>query len=350
MISHLGDYFEFFVITRNTDYCLDEPYQSVKSNSWNKIDQNTNVYYISNDSLSIKNLKKIVNGLDSNVLMVNGIYSWYFSILPVLLFSKKMQLIVSARGMLNPQAFSIKAKRKRFFLKVSNLIGLYKKVSFHATNKMEANFIKEKINAYKDIKIASNLPRKIIQSFSTSTEKSNPVRFISVGRVSVEKGTLKTINAFKGVNSEIIFDIFGPIYNEDYWRKCKEAIIQLPKNVVVNYKGVLESDEVLKTLSYYDFFILFSEGENFGHVILEALSVGLPVIISDKTPWESLEKKNIGWDLNTDNDEKVMDIIKQAISLGDESYSKMARSAQNFAIEFSNKPELIEQNKNLFKD
>ena len=38
-------------------------------------------------------------------------------------------------------------------------------------------------------------------------------------------------------------------------------------------------------------------GENFGHVIIEALSAGCLALISDRTPWRGLEDAGVGWDL-----------------------------------------------------
>jgi len=40
-----------------------------------------------------------------------------------------------------------------------------------------------------------------------------------------------------------------------------------------------------------------SQGENFGHTMVEALAAGLPLLISDRTPWKELERQNAGWDL-----------------------------------------------------
>lgn len=37
--------------------------------------------------------------------------------------------------------------------------------------------------------------------------------------------------------------------------------------------------------------------ENYGHAIVESFVAGLPVVISDRTPWRNLEKINAGWDI-----------------------------------------------------
>lgn len=36
--------------------------------------------------------------------------------------------------------------------------------------------------------------------------------------------------------------------------------------------------------------------ESYGHVIPEALSVGLPVVMSDRKPWRGLAEKGVGYD------------------------------------------------------
>jgi glycosyltransferase involved in cell wall biosynthesis len=47
--------------------------------------------------------------------------------------------------------------------------------------------------------------------------------------------------------------------------------------------------------------LLPSRGENFGHVIAEALAAGCPTVISDRTPWRALRESRAGWDLPLDD-------------------------------------------------
>lgn len=156
------------------------------------------------------------------------------------------------------------------------------------------------------------------------------------------------IEALKTSKAHIVLDMFGPIYDSDYWVKCQKAIEQLPSHIIVNYKGVIESKLVLDMIKNYDFFVLLSEGENFGHSILEALSVGCPVIISNKTPWVNLETKHIGWDIDVNNTKAIKGVFTKISNISQDEYSQMVEQSFLFAQRFSQDQALINQNKNLF--
>ncbi|BAO76202.1 glycosyltransferase [Winogradskyella sp. PG-2] len=349
LIEHLKDDFEFYIITRNTDYGLDEAYENIIPNTWISFNDYTKIYYIASSDLNKRHLKKIISSTDFDVAYINGIYSWYFSILPVFLLKKiKKPIIISARGMLNSQAFSVKGTKKKVYLILAKLLYIYKDVKFHATNEDEAKCIKNEIGQNTFVSIAPNLPRRVHEKLNSKIAKQNPTRFVNIARIAIEKGTLKMLESIKDIKQPIILDIYGPIYDKGYWNKCKDVISTLPNHISVNYKGIIKSDEVPLTLVKYDFFVLLSEGENFGHAILEGLSAGLPVIISDQTPWKNLEAKSIGWDIKIANNAKIIKAFNDAIHMPNEDYMIWSQAAFDFAKTFIENPELIQQNKALF--
>jgi hypothetical protein len=78
MISALSRHVDFYVITRNTDYCSEEVYESVKSNEWNQLDESVWVNYISIERLNYRNLKEAASSVQPDLVYVNGIYSFIF--------------------------------------------------------------------------------------------------------------------------------------------------------------------------------------------------------------------------------------------------------------------------------
>ncbi len=349
LIEYLKEDFEFYIITRNTDYGSTEAYKGITPNKWVSFNESTKIYYISEPRLNKSHLKTIISHLEFDIAFINGIYSWYFSILPIFILKKEHKpIIVSARGMLNSQAFSVKRKKKKIFLAIARLLGIYKGVKFHATNLDEAKCIKAEIGLKASVQVAPNLPRKLSNQQTDKKNKSNPTRFVNIARIAVEKGTLTLLSALKDIKEPMELDLYGPIYDSVYWDNCKTVISELPNYIKVTYKGVLESEEVPLTLTEYDFFALLSEGENFGHAILEAFSAGLPVLISNKTPWKNLENQHLGWDINLKNRTEILNALNVAISMKSKDYIKWSESAYQHAKTFIENPELIEQNKALF--
>ena len=346
-IAHLSQEYNFFIITRDTDYCANTPYTNVVSNTWNKQANGAMVYYLGNKNLTVKKLTTLFKEKTFDSVYINGMYSWYFSILPLLVFRKHPRVIVAPRGMLNPQAFSVKPIRKKLFIFVAKHFGLYRNINFHATNTVEKTHVLNTIGHRNKVLVAPNMPRVLKEKF-VEKGKHNPTRFISLARISKEKGTLKMLKAFKTIDLPVVLDLYGPVYDTAYWNLCQQVIKSLPKCIGVTYKGVAKSQDVPKLLKEYDFFMMLSEGENFGHAILEAFSAGVPVIISNKTPWSGLQEKNIGWDIGINNSTKVGQVVKKACQISSKEYKQMSKAANSFARDFCTSKNLTDQNKQLF--
>lgn len=352
LAAHLSSKFEFFIVTRNTDYLEPIPYPNIVPNKWIDFAENIKIFYFSEDKLNITNIKKLVNDTDFDIVYINGIYSFYFSLLPVYLFRKtRKKVVVASRGMLSEHSFSSKNLKKKIFFRFARLFKFYKKVNFHVTNEHEKNEVKALNLKPEDFIVAPNLAAKLFTQIRHQHKKTpGNLKLISIARISVEKNTLFALKLLANGNySGIIeLDIYGSVYQQEYWNECLTVIKNLPKTIRVNYKGELDNKKVNETLQNYHFSFLPSLGENFGHSILESMSAACPVIISDQTPWRNLEEQNVGWDISLKNEAEFIKIIQYCIDMDQEEYNKWSNSAYVFAKEFANNPELIEQSRKLF--
>lgn len=321
MIAHLDEY-DFFILTRDTDYCSDKVYPTVTSDTWTKFSENVQVYYFSEDKLNKKNIKRIMSEVNADAVYINGVYSKNFSILPLQIAKVlKLKIIIATRGMLSPHALAVKPLKKKLFLQLANTRSWYKNVVFHATQEQEKLDIQRVIKKCHSIEVIPNFPRKINETEINSLSKeAGAVRFIALGRIAEEKGTLISIEALQKVKGKVNLDLYGTIYNPVYWEKCQQKIASLPEGIEVHYKGNLDTEEVMRTLMCYHFLLLPSKGENFGHSILESFLVNRPVIISKHTPWQDLEDKQMGYDVT---EEELPKIIQKVVEMEDEEFQQL---------------------------
>ncbi|PCJ83881.1 MAG: hypothetical protein COA57_10355 [Flavobacteriales bacterium] len=350
MVGNLKDEFDFYIVTRNVDYCEITPYSSIRSDAWNQLSDGERVYYISSKKLSHSTLKKIINAKPWDVYYINGIYSYYFSILPALLLrkNKQNQVTIAPRGMLAKSAISIKVTKKKTFLSVAKLIGLYKNVAFHATNENEKNEIITELGEH-TVRVVPNLPKKNTGiGWQQKIKKENELKLAIIARISPEKNQQFALELMKNLSGNVSLNLYGPVYNETYWSLCRKIISDLPHNISANYFGSVESDKIEKKLEEHHFLLMPTLGENFGHIILESLSVGCPVIISDQTPWKELENKRVGWDISLNNTEKFASVLQKCVNMGQEEYDELSKSAFVYAQSIINDSTVVDQYEKIF--
>src|SRR5690606_1094671 len=114
-----------------------------------------------------------------------------------------------------------------------------------------------------------------------------------LSRLSRKKNLDFAIKVLSCVRRDVHFHVYGPTpraEDVDYLSRCEELARNLPANVQYQYCGDVKNENVVRVLAGYDLFCLPTWGGNYGHVIREALTAGLAVVISDRTPWRGLEQ------------------------------------------------------------
>jgi glycosyltransferase involved in cell wall biosynthesis len=351
IVENLREQVDFYVMTRDTDYGDDKPYVFVRSNHWTKIKEGLHIYYFSEDNLDYTTLKEVALEADCPHWYINGMYSYYFSILPVLMARnrKDLKVTVASRGMLSPHALAIKPIKKMVYLCLSKMLGIYKGVDFHATNAEEAIQIRRRLGGHHNIKIASNLTGTPSPFNPKQGDKTTGMlKLLSLARISPEKNILGALRSLSDCNYNVRFDLYGQQLDQEYFRQCKAEAKNLPANVKVKFHGSVPTAKVPEILQRADFLFLPTHGENFGHSILEAMLAGCPVIISDRTPWRNLEEKGLGWDISLTEQKRFKEVLGKAAAMDAITYEKMSQAAFTYAKDFAANSELLAANLALF--
>jgi len=362
MVDHLSDEFEFWIVTRDRDLGDTEAYSNIVANEW-QARGNEYIFYVQKGRESVSFFRKLIRETPHDILYLNSFFDIGYTVKPLLgwhLSSAYVQrpLIVAPRGELSPSALRLKIVKKKFWLLFSNILRLYNKAIFQASSEFERSDISRALCIpCNRIRIAIDLPvlaslycskYEYVTNANACVSREN-LNIVFLSRIAPVKNLRFAIKILGMVKRKVQFDIYGPIEDASYWAACKSAIAALPSNIAVFYKGAIFPEETRPTFARYDLFLFPTQGENYGHVIAESVSVGTPVLVSDQTPWRNLEVDGLGWDIALDSDSTFVDKIDSFPQLDDGS-RRTRREAilQNAAKRIEN-PETILANRELFR-
>ena len=362
MVAQLGDEFDFRIITSDRDSLDDTPYTGVVVDTWNQVGK-AKVYYLSPKSHSILALVKLLSKTNYDVLYLNSFFDPVFT--QQALWARRLGLlpakpvVIAPRGEFSAAAFRLKQWKKLPYRWLTSAIGLYRDLIWHASSEFEAENIRHVIS--RDdlqiriaIAVASDLSTLFDESglvSSSHTRKpGEPLRIAFLSRIAPMKNLDFALRVLAKVNIPVNFYIFGPMEDESYWRQCEGLIAGLPPNISVRYEGAVDHSQVASVLESHDLFFLPTRGENYGHVIMESLSVGTPVLIADTTPWRNLEQAGVGWELTLDNEQQFADKIHDAEQISNEAYRLWRKQVRFYALEYAADAEIIASNRRLFME
>lgn len=329
LVTLLEKDFDIYVFTSDSDLG-ENPYKDIESDVWLKR-SNHQVYYCSDSNHSYALIKEQYASLKPDVVYINGVFSAKYSIAPLRsLKNKSSKLIVAPRGMLSSGALGLKSTKKKLFLVCVRMLKWFKNVEWHVTSKDEKESLVRRVNPKRKINLIRNVVLPLQKSSRPEWGIDSSIKMIFVGRISRVKNIEFFINVLNKYNQPrtIEFDIIGSCEDKIYWNNCLKKVSD-KANYKMNYIGELKSNLIVSKLKDYHLFVSPSLNENFGHSIVEAMQVGLPLLISNQTPWKNLEEYNAGWDLPLD-EEFWIEKLNEFTKMSESKYSSMSTSVMDY--------------------
>lgn len=352
LVERLGDQIEFRIVTFDRD--LDGArYEGVEPDRWLPVGKAL-VRYVRPSIWLPLHVAWIVRRTQYDVLYLNGYFDRTFS-LPAYLSRRRAagrpSCIIAPRGEFSPGALELKSRRKRMHLRLFRAARRRGQVRWHAASAHEATDIRRVFGPDADIVVAEN-PTVVVGSAEAPDrvrgQAPSPLRVLFLSRITPKKNLDMALEVLGRVRCEVDLRIVGAIDDQAYWERCRRRIAALPPHVKVAYEGSKPHEQILRELPTFDLSFLPTRGENFGHSIVEALAAGVPVLISDQTPWRGLAAARAGWDLALADPGAYVAAIEEMAGLTIEERQERSRNAVDYARSAVRHEAAIAQSLKLF--
>jgi glycosyltransferase involved in cell wall biosynthesis len=314
---------DFSIVSRGQDLNEGENLEGIQVNTWTDSKRN---YFVGIGFSSIRSYFKMLRSNSQEVFYINGIFDWKINLLPMIIGKK---LIISPRGMLQQGALKNGSIKKGFYLAICRYQLKTKDVLWHATDEIEANDI-NLIFGRQKIKVIPNLVSLTDPQELQSSKKPSYIRFVYYSLISEKKNLIHFLELLLKWEGSFDLDIYGPDKDIAFAEKCKEFVAS-ESNLKdrVRFHGVINSHEFPSIAEKYDYFVLPTLGENYGHAIVESLALGLPVLISDQTPWK-LDSITNNYSISLDDQTSWLNVFNEIANLDASAHLQAKKAAQNF--------------------
>lgn len=352
LVDRLSDEIAFRVVAPDRDLFSETAYPDMPVREWTQLGKEK-VLYLPPTPLNVLDVLTTLRLTPHDVVYLNSFFSPRYTI-PVLILRRlglipRRPVVLAVRGEFAPAALALKSKKKQAYLKLAQKIGLLRNVIFHATNPIEEDRIRTVLGPNVRTHLAPPLARVPNPVEREVKSGSGPLQLVFLGRVAPMKNLDYALEVLAEVSIPTEFTIYGPLEDEQYWKLCQGLIAKLPAHINVKYGGSLDPAEVPETLGQYDLLFLPTRGENFGHVIAEALAAGCPVLISDQTPWQDLEENKCGWTLPLEDRTRFVETIVKIGTMSTQDLQSISLGAVNYIMDKEHKSNKVKLSRYLFQ-
>jgi glycosyltransferase involved in cell wall biosynthesis len=258
---------------------------------------------------------------------------------------RNVPVFISPRGTLSPYSFSNKNIGVKWL--IHNLLGkfLLNRCHIHATSQRENEALIKLIHP-KSITVLPNfvkLPglRPIVQNVP-----SGHLKLLFFSRIEEKKGLHLLLDALLQVSIPYHLTIAGD-GNQDYINTLKTTVIKNNLQDKVTWAGFYTENK-FELLHSHDLFILPSYDENFGNAVIESLSVGTAVLISEDVGLAGYVQTNrLGWVCQT-NSNAFASAINTIANDDREELARISKDAPDLIYDDFNSDKLVRDYINMY--
>ncbi len=350
LVHVLKEEYAIFILTSDRDLTDSKPYPGCTPDVWQQSD-GYQIYYARRRKMTWHRWMDVFRTVQPHHFIINGIFSFRYSILPLGAYLRsgyKGQVLLLPHGMLKLSALSFKPFRKLLLLRMYRHLRVSRKVLFLTSSPEEAADVQSVFGNKARSKTLAHFPFVPIERKNNLPKSPGAVSFLFVGRIHPIKNLIFLLRALLQVKGNLQLTIIGNIEDFDYWRECLPIISQLRERISISVIEAVPQSKLREMFATHHFLALPTKGENFGYAILESLSAGTPVIISNQTPWQGLVEKKVGWDVDVDTPNAYINALAESVDMDQEKYSLWSESAYEYSKFAIDLPELVKQYAQVF--
>lgn len=203
-------------------------------------------------------------------------------------------LVMSPRGTLDPWEFNSHKPQKRIAWYAGQRMNLAMSACLHATALMECEHFRALRLSAPVAVIPNGVDIPDLAAFPLVAKERRRLLFLA--RIAPKKGVDLLLRAWRNVQAAFAdweLQIAGDP-NGDYFGRMQSLAADLG---VARTTFVCPVSEQAKWEFYRnaDLYVLATRGDNWAVSISDALSFGVPAIVSKEAPWEGLETHDAGW-------------------------------------------------------
>lgn len=278
-----------------------------------------------------------INLQSIQTMLYHGQGLWQLTVHQMVLAArmKNIPYVISIRGMLEPWSLEQSKIKKKTAMLLFQHEDLKKANCLHATALMEVESIRKLgfKNPIACIPNGINIDEFPQKEYNEQSPRKRKVLFLS--RIHPKKGIELLISAWESIDFELrknwIIDIAGNGENE-YVNQINNLIKIKGFENQIKIVGPKFGQEKLSLYHSADLFVLPTYSENFGIVIAEALSCGIPVITTKGTPWEEIELTNSGKWIEIGK-KPLLNALKEMMGKSDKERYVMGQNGHNLIVQ-----------------